>query len=134
MKTFQSKIFYFLLGLFLATAIPTVYAAWNDPISSGDPLTAQKWNNLVDQVESMDNNPLNNVTCVNSNWVNNFDYGVSVVCGEGYLAGIRSYHDDDTEDRRFMFKCCFPEGADPNTMVTCEGGNNSPPSTSACGW
>lgn len=53
MKIFKSKMFYFFLGLFLAIAIPGVYA-WNSNVSSGDPLTASKWNDLVSKVESLE--------------------------------------------------------------------------------
>ncbi len=53
MKIFKSKIFYFFLGLFLAAAIPGVYA-WNSTVSSGDPLTADSWNALVNKIENLD--------------------------------------------------------------------------------
>ena len=53
MRILQSKIFYFFLGLFLAAAIPTVYAAWHDPVSSGDPLTSTKWNNLISEIQQI---------------------------------------------------------------------------------
>src|SRR6056297_2220193 len=53
MRILQSKVFYFFLGLFLAIAIPSVYAAWNDPVSSGDPLTSAKWNNLINEIQQI---------------------------------------------------------------------------------
>lgn len=64
------------------------------------------------------------VTCVVTGWVNDMDHGVGIDCGEGYLAGTTSYHDDHYEDRRFRYKCCFPAGTDSSTMVTCEGSDN----------
>lgn len=33
-----------------------VYAAWNDTVSSGDPLTAASWNTLVSKVSELDTN------------------------------------------------------------------------------
>ena len=52
-KTLHSKIFYFFLGLFIAVSVPGVYA-WNSAVSSGDPLTVDKWNDLVAKVEDLD--------------------------------------------------------------------------------
>nr|VFK21728.1 MAG: Dermatopontin [Candidatus Kentron sp. LFY] len=73
-----------------------------------------------------------NVTCRASGW-SGWDSATGVNCGEGYLAGIRSYHKNHNEDRSFQYKCCFPEGTNPNTMTTCSGNYN----TSWCvpsGW
>ena len=72
-----------------------------------------------------------NITCKRSGW-SNWDNGIGVNCGEGYLAGIRSYHHDHYEDRRFEYKCCFPEGTNPNTMTTCSAGHNT--SCTPSGW
>nr|VFK78028.1 MAG: Dermatopontin [Candidatus Kentron sp. SD] len=72
-----------------------------------------------------------NITCKRSGW-SSWDSGTGVNCGEGYLAGIRSYHHNSPEDRRFEYKCCFPEGTNPNTMTTCSAGHNT--SCTPSGW
>lgn len=71
-------------------------------------------------------------TCVTTGYINVFDGGVGINCGEGYLAGTMSYHNNFNEDRRFAFKCCFPPGANSATMTTCSAGDSA--SCTPVGW
>ena len=48
-KFISSRALYFFIGVFLSIAIVTVYAAL-PTVSPGDPLTAAKWNELVNKV------------------------------------------------------------------------------------
>ena len=82
MKFFQSRALYFFLGLFLAVAIPGVYA-WNTAVDPGDPLTADKWNDLVDQVESA-NVPQGAVMAFN---LDSCPSGWRLANGSGTIAG-----------------------------------------------
>ncbi|XP_076462853.1 hemagglutinin/amebocyte aggregation factor-like [Babylonia areolata] len=63
--------------------------------------------------------------CSWTDYVNTFDEAQAYQCpGEGYLAGMGSYHHNSYEDRRFRFYCC----TEPNTIVhncTYSGWTNS---------
>jgi hypothetical protein len=51
------------------------------------------------------------LSAVVAGFVNNFDEPVAFQCdGDGYVAGISSYHSDRYEDRRFNFYCCKASG------------------------
>ncbi|XP_063785030.1 hemagglutinin/amebocyte aggregation factor-like isoform X2 [Pseudophryne corroboree] len=53
------------------------------------------------------NNP---ATCAWTNYVNCFDDEFTFVCPFGsVLSGMQSYHDNNTEDRRWKFYCCQGE-------------------------
>ena len=44
-------------------------------------------------------------------YVNSFDKPVAFSCRPNYyVSGVRSYHDNDKEDRRFDFQCCSISG------------------------
>jgi len=58
-------------------------------------------------------------SCQISEW-SEWDKGSGVDCGEGYLAGIVSWHNNSREDRRFAYKCCFPAGVS-QSMHVCIG-------------
>ena len=46
-------------------------------------------------------------SCYNTGYINYFDQPVYFSCKVNYfLAGVRSYHDNKREDRRFDFTCC----------------------------
>ncbi|KAI8798940.1 dermatopontin-like [Biomphalaria glabrata] len=46
-------------------------------------------------------------TCSTSGYANDFGLPLSYSCpGKKVLTGIRSYHDNQIEDRRFTFRCC----------------------------
>jgi len=89
------------------------------------------------QVHGHDAGELNisggHVTCRTTGTVNAFDKASGVNCGEGYLAGVTSYHVDSYEDRRYSYKCCFPEGTNPDTMTTCTYGTTGTSCTPS-GW
>ncbi|MCG2700733.1 hypothetical protein L6267_01030 [Candidatus Parcubacteria bacterium] len=55
-KFVSSRALYLLIGLFLALAISTVYAAWNTTIvpNSGTPLTSALWNDMVAKLVELD--------------------------------------------------------------------------------
>ena len=45
--------------------------------------------------------------CYQTGYVNSWDSLVDVECSSNYfIAGVRSYHDNDKEDRRFNYRCC----------------------------
>ena len=45
--------------------------------------------------------------CYQTGYVNDWDNPVSVRCGSNYfIAGVKSRHDNDKEDRRFDYRCC----------------------------
>ena len=47
------------------------------------------------------------VSCSWTGYVNAFDEPISFMCPMNqYLAGVASYHDNNSEDRRFQFQCC----------------------------
>ena len=49
--------------------------------------------------------------CYQTGYVNNWDNTVATLCHPNYyIAGVRSYHNNDKEDRRFNFKCCRNNG------------------------
>jgi len=52
MKTFFTHL---LIQLSILITLWVSYAAWNDVINSGDPLTAAGWNDLVNKVADLDN-------------------------------------------------------------------------------
>ena len=46
-------------------------------------------------------------TCYNTKYVNNWDLPVAVLCKpDHFIVGVRSYHNNHFEDRRFRFRCC----------------------------
>ena len=60
-KFIISRMFYLLIGLFFAVAIPVAYSAWNTTIvpNSGTPLTSALWNNVVDKLVDLDSRTTN---------------------------------------------------------------------------
>lgn len=46
-KFIASRMFYLILGICVAIAIPIAYAAWNSTVSSGQTLTTALWNDAV---------------------------------------------------------------------------------------
>lgn len=52
-------------------------------------------------------NPRGTSQCYWTGYVNNFDKVVKARCkSDHYIAGVKSYHSNKKEDRRFDFKCC----------------------------
>ena len=50
-------------------------------------------------------------SCYETGYVNSFDGRVRVRCDpDYYISGVRSYHSNSKEDRRFAFKCCKISG------------------------
>ena len=48
-----------------------------------------------------------NPKCTTTNYINNFRDYISFMCGKDkYMAGVKSYHDNGKEDRRWEFTCC----------------------------
>ena len=60
--------------------------------------------------------------CVWKGFNPNYDASWGVDCGDGYLAGIKSYHHNHYEDRRYKFKCCYPKTKNENSFKKCETG------------
>jgi hypothetical protein len=54
--------------------------------------------------------------------VNPKDVSIGINCGEGYLVGVSSYHDNVSEDRSYQYKCCYPPGVNAGTFSQCIGG------------
>ena len=49
----------------------------------------------------------NQAECYQTGYVNDWDAPVATLCRPNYyIAGVRSYHDNVREDRRFDYKCC----------------------------
>lgn len=49
--------------------------------------------------------------CYTTGYVNSFNHPVVTLCNPNYyIAGVRSYHDNFHEDRRFNFRCCRNTG------------------------
>ena len=45
--------------------------------------------------------------CTTTSYINNFRQHISFMCGPNkYMAGVKSYHDNSKEDRRWQFTCC----------------------------
>jgi len=59
------------------------------------------------------------VTCQTTWWVNGWDEWAGINCWAWYLAGMRSWHVNWAEDRRFQYKCCYPEWV-PTDMYICK--------------
>ena len=52
-----------------------------------------------------------NSQCYRTGYVNGWDAPVMTLCKPNYyIAGVKSYHDNSKEDRRFDFKCCRSTG------------------------
>ena len=47
----KPTLLHFILLIICFPLLWVVYAAWNDDVSTGDPLTADNWNNLISHVE-----------------------------------------------------------------------------------
>ncbi|CAL1530397.1 unnamed protein product [Lymnaea stagnalis] len=59
-------------------------------------------------------------------YVNTFDNPVSFKCpGDKVLAGVKSYHDDSYDDRRFIFQCCAMIGQSQHGCYTTTGDVNA---------
>ncbi|MBU4256968.1 hypothetical protein KJ586_00715 [Patescibacteria group bacterium] len=54
-KFIISRMFYLILGICIAVAIPVAYAAWNTFVNPGETLTATKWNEHVNKLVELDN-------------------------------------------------------------------------------
>jgi len=50
-----SRALYFIAGVLIAIVISVAYAAWNDKVGPGDPLTSTSWNDMVDKLKELDN-------------------------------------------------------------------------------
>ena len=49
--------------------------------------------------------------CYHTGYVNAWDGAVATLCRPNYyIAGVKSYHDDGKEDRRFSYRCCRNTG------------------------
>ena len=45
--------------------------------------------------------------CYQTGYVNSWDAPVATLCRDNYfIAGVKSYHDNKKEDRRFDYRCC----------------------------
>ena len=56
-------------------------------------------------------NPISIPKCYQTNYINLWDSPVAILCHPNhYIAGVRSFHDNHREDRRFDFKCCTNSG------------------------
>lgn len=53
-KFIASRMFYLILGICIAVAIPIAYAAWNSTVSSGQTLTTALWNDVVAKLVELD--------------------------------------------------------------------------------
>ena len=58
-KFIISRMFYLLIGLFFAVAIPVAYSAWNSTVGSGDPLTSSAWNEHVNKLIELNSRTTN---------------------------------------------------------------------------
>ncbi|MBU4331960.1 hypothetical protein KKD20_02440 [Patescibacteria group bacterium] len=54
-KFIVSRMFYLILGISVAIAIPIAYAAWNSTVNPGETLTATKWNEHVNKLIELSN-------------------------------------------------------------------------------
>ncbi|MDP3042928.1 MAG: hypothetical protein Q8N21_00805 [bacterium] len=54
-KFIASRMFYLILGISVAVAIPIAYAAWNSTVSSGQTLTTALWNDMVAKLVELNN-------------------------------------------------------------------------------
>lgn len=50
----SSRFLFFTIGLFISVAVLTAYAAWDTTVTTGETLTATKWNDLVNKISSME--------------------------------------------------------------------------------
>lgn len=57
LKTVSSRMFYLLIGLFLALGIFAAQAAWNSYVGGGQTLTATSWNEIVAKLVELDGRP-----------------------------------------------------------------------------
>lgn len=126
-KFISSRALYFLIGVFLSIAIATVYAAL-PAVSPGDPLTAAKWNEMVDKVNELDEHSITiidkvneldgrNVTvdindCETASMTGSTDGGVRgvidiwrVQCSVGYVM-VGLWDDDNSFEDVDLAKCC----------------------------
>jgi hypothetical protein len=53
-KFITSRIFYILLGVLFSLSIFAAHAAWNSYVSSGQTLTKQLWDDVVDKLIELD--------------------------------------------------------------------------------
>jgi hypothetical protein len=54
-KFIASRMFYLILGISVAVAIPIAYAAWNTLVNPGETLTAASWNEHVNKLIEVNN-------------------------------------------------------------------------------
>lgn len=65
------------------------------------------------------------VSCSWTDYVNTFDEPISFMCPKNqYLAGVQSYHDNVSEDRRFKFQCCSAYGLKSHECFLTDFVNN----------
>jgi len=60
-----------------------------------------------------------------TDWKNDFDGRLNFKCGTNeYITGVKSYHDNRHEDRRFKIKCCELQSASVHSIKKSKYYNN----------
>ena len=85
MKIFTSRVFYLILGLFLALGVFVVHAAWNSTVSNGQTLTAASWNEIVAKLVELDARPSAGTPTMESRCVTTTDQGTGLNTIETYV-------------------------------------------------
>ncbi|MFH1187454.1 MAG: hypothetical protein V1688_01175 [bacterium] len=109
----SSRFLFFAIGLFVSVAILTAYAAqWNDTVKTGDPLTAAKWNDLVNKILNLDGRmgaeevkQLKQDDCVTTAWVGR-GAGTDIKCLPGYYVAGVGVEDTKEEVTNIHLYCC----------------------------
>jgi len=96
-KFIVSRMFYLILGICIAVAIPIAYAAWNSTVSSGQTLTTTLWNDVVAKLVEL-NNRVGNVEGAPY-----IEFGACGVCPQSYVNYFRVCE----------WRVCNPSGCSP---------------------